>query len=335
MTKYAVLQITYMKSSKTFVPPFCIRGPHVQAILASNKVRTWGKNPMVDAEEEMVLEVGDGARLQGYFSPQVYRKPRGLVILLHGWEGSAESSYILSSGRYLYRHAYDIFRLNFRDHGDSHHLNEGLFLGTLIDEVFNAVKAIARMGEGNNVFIVGFSMGGNFALRIARRCSREPIENLKHIACISPALDPYKSTTAVDNDRLFRWYFLRKWKRSLLKKQGFFPAIYDFTDILQMTRCMEMTDVLVARYTDFKDSIDYFQRYTLLNNSLVDIAVPTTMITSADDPLIPIEDFHQLQLNKLTNLIVHHYGGHNGFIKGLLLRTWYDERIVQIFEETA
>jgi predicted alpha/beta-fold hydrolase len=322
-----------MKNSKAFIPPFCIRAPHVQAILASNKVRTRGRNPMVDAEEEMILEAGDGARLQGYFSPQASGISRGLVILLHGWEGSAESSYILSTGRYFYRHAYDTFRLNFRDHGDSHHLNEGLFLGTLIDEVFNAVKAVARMGERKKAYIIGFSMGGNFALRIARRCSREPIENLKHVACVSPALDPYKSTVAVDNDRLFLWYFMRKWRRSLLKKQSCFPARYDFTDILQMKKCMEMTDVLVARYTDFSDSRDYFRRYTLLNNSLEEIAVPTTMITSEDDPVIPVEDFHQLKLNELTSLIIHRYGGHNGFIENLLLKTWYDKRILQIFEE--
>lgn len=329
------MQPKQMKNSESFIPPFCIRAPHVQAILASSKVRTWGRNPMVDAEEEMILDAGDGARLQGYFSPQVSGRSRGLVILLHGWEGSAESSYILSTGRYFYRHAYDTFRLNFRDHGDSHHLNEGLFLGTLIDEVFNVVKAVARMGEGENAYIIGFSMGGNFALRIARRCSREPIENLKHVACVSPALDPYKSTLAVDNDRLFLWYFMKKWRRSLLKKQGYFPARYDFTDVLRMGKCMEMTDVLIARYTDFSDSRDYFRRYTLLNDSLEEIGVPTTMITSADDTVIPIEDFHQLKLNDLTSLIIHRYGGHNGFIDSLLLNTWYDKRILQIFEEAV
>ena len=52
------------------------------------------------------------------------------------------------------------------------------------------------MLAGVPAFIVGFSLGGNFALRIARRCRREPIDNLRHVFCISPVLDPEKATAA-------------------------------------------------------------------------------------------------------------------------------------------
>jgi predicted alpha/beta-fold hydrolase len=316
-----------------FYPPAVLRNAYLQSILSSNAIRAPRKNPIIDVEREILVDGGNDVRLLGLYSPQTSGTSKGLIIFLHGWEGSAASVYILSSGYFFYNAGYDIFRLNFRDHGESHRLNKGLFLGTLIDEAFRSVQEIARPIKGN-VFLMGYSMGGNFALRIARRCAEEHIENLRHIACISPPLDPHKTTAAVDEDRLFRWYFLRKWKRSLRRKQELYPSEYDFTDVLKLNTCLAMTDILLERYTNFSDRQDYFGRYTLLDNALMNIAVPTTIITAEDDPVIPATDFHSLKTNKKTRLIIHRYGGHNGFIEGYHLRTWYDRELLNIFDET-
>ena len=76
-----------------------------------------------------------------------FEKAAGQVILLHGWEGSADSTYILRTGNALYRRGYDIFRLNFRDHGDSHHLNRGIFYAVLLEEVFQAVRQATSLAS--------------------------------------------------------------------------------------------------------------------------------------------------------------------------------------------
>ena len=124
-----------MTTSSRFVPPAYLRAPFLQTALCSSRLRTLGSNPMRACARESIIDAGDGVRLQGFWSHQPHRPARGLVILLHGWEGSADSAYILSTGRFLFARGFDIFRLNYRDHGTTHHLNSGLFLGTLIDEV--------------------------------------------------------------------------------------------------------------------------------------------------------------------------------------------------------
>jgi predicted alpha/beta-fold hydrolase len=86
---------------------------------------------MQTAAQKKILQTSKGIQLLGYYSPQKKIPSQGLVIMLHGWEGSAESSYIVCTGRTLYRHGYDIFRLNFRDHGNSQHLNQGIFYAVL------------------------------------------------------------------------------------------------------------------------------------------------------------------------------------------------------------
>ena len=321
-----------MGDNNVFIPPRWLRGMYAQTILASSRIRTLGRNPILDVSREVILDAGDGVRLQGFFSPQVHQDPKGLVILLHGWEGSASSTYILHTGRYLYEHGYAVFRLNLRDHGQTHHLNEGMFYGTLLDEVFYSIKHAAELSDGRAVFLAGFSLGGNFALRIARKASDEPIDNLRGVMAISPALDPSKSTDKIDGNPLLRWYFLRKWKRSLMIKQELYPGLYDFSDVVMLDSTRAMTDILVARYGTYRDSNEYFRGYTLGADFFKDVRVPLTIVISRDDPVIPVSDFYRLQLSRNTDLVVHDYGGHNGFVYGVASATWYERRMSELFE---
>jgi hypothetical protein len=264
------------------------------------------------------------------------RQPRphskGLAILLHGWEGSSSSTYIRTTGRFLFSCGFDVFRLNLRDHGPSHHLNTGIFYAVLLDEVFDAVRQISEAEHARPVLLAGFSLGGNFVLRIAQRCAMQPIGNLKQIISISPVLNPDKATDRIDNSRLILKYFLKKWRRSLAVKQRLFPEHYDFSAILNVDNIREMTERLLARYSAYDSATSYFKGYTLINNDLQGITVPTTIITAEDDPIIPVEDFYDLHTSHATRLIVQPYGGHNGFLEGWRLNGWYEKVMVEAFE---
>ena len=197
------------------------------------------------------------------------------------------------------------------------------------------MNQVCRKAIGKPVFIVGFSLGGNFSLRIARRAHQAPIENLRHVVAISPVLDPAKSTLKIDQYPLIRHYFLRKWFESLKKKQHLFPDIYDFTPLISLKSIQGVTDSLLESYSNFKSAADYFADYSILKDALTDLAVDTTIITAEDDPIIPIEDFHQLEINDRTSLIIHNYGGHNGFIDGFFLKSWYEQQLADLFDETG
>ena len=96
-------------------------------------------------------------------------------MLFHGWEGSVESTYMLQTGSRLLAEGWDVFRLNFRDHGDSHDLNEALFHSCRIDEVVHALRRHrASAGRRDRWRSAGFSLGGNFALRAALQRAGAP-----------------------------------------------------------------------------------------------------------------------------------------------------------------
>jgi predicted alpha/beta-fold hydrolase len=321
-----------MLISNTFVPPLLLRPAHIQTLLASSTIRAWGNNAMRETAQEVILESPEGVRLLGSYSVQTLRPAKGLVILLHGWEGSASSTYILRTGKKLYQNGYNTFRLNFRDHGDSHQLNKGIFYAVLLDEVFQGVTQAAGLAGDLPVFMVGFSLGGNFVLRIISKSADSPIENLHHAVAISPVLDPQKSTTRIDQNPIIRDYFLKKWRRSLNKKQQLFPDQYDFDGVFSHKTLQAVTDVLLAKYSDYGSSRDYFKAYSVLNHAIENITVPTTIITAADDPIIPVEDFSDLRTNDLTNMAIQTYGGHNGFLKKLTLESWYEQELVELFD---
>ena len=289
---------------------------------------------MRHAARQVILTTRDNIRLMGLHSPQNAAKSGAEVILLHGWEGSADSTYILCTGNTLYQRGYGVFRLNFRDHGDSHHLNQGVFYAVLLEEVFQAVRQVCIQADGKPVFLVGFSLGGNFALRIARQMQQEPIENLAHVVAISPVLDPAKSTLKVDQYPLIRIYFLKKWLQSLEKKQRLFPDVYDFRPVMKLKTIQAVTDMMLENYSDFSSAEQYFRAYSLLKDALKNITVDTTIITAEDDPIIPVDDFYQLELNERTNLCIHDFGGHNGFIDGFFLKSWYEQQLADLFDNT-
>ncbi len=315
-----------------FIPPFYLKSTSIQTLLASSMMRTWGLNPLLQVAKEAILNPIEDVKLQGFYSSQPNGRAKGVVMLLHGWEGSINSAYILHTGRYLFENGFSVFRLNFRDHGHTHHLNPGLFYAVLLDEVFGAVQQAAAYESGLPFYLVGFSLGGNFVLRIARKCAEQPIGNLKHVISVSPALDPEKSTKAIDKNPILRNYFRGDWSRSLLKKQTCFPKLYDFREVVKRKTIMEMTDLLIERYSEFESSSDYFQHYAVLGNALENLTVPTTIITAQDDPIIPVEDFYDLKLSSTTDLIIHRYGGHNGFIQTLSGKAWYEKKIIDLHQ---
>ena len=122
--------------------------------------------PLLAAQREVLLDCGDGVRLQSFVSSPAHST--GLpVVLIHGWEGSAESLYVLSLAQRLFEQGFDVVRLNLRDHGDTHQLNRDLFHSCRLPEVVGAVHSLQQLFPHRPLQLVGFSLGGNFMLRVA------------------------------------------------------------------------------------------------------------------------------------------------------------------------
>ena len=308
-----------------YLPPWWLRNGHLQTMLGSSP---WRRRHGAEAlaalgtvTSEHLLDGGDGVRLHGLYSVVPGVEPRGLALLLHGWEGSAESSYMRLTAAQFLRRGFATFRLNFRDHGDSHHLNEALFHSNRIDEVVRAACDVARRfwpdaGPQRPLVAAGYSLGGNFALRLALRAPAAGLP-LARVAAVCPVLDP--ATTMAQMERGWRVYlhhFERKWRSSLLRKRALFPRTHDFDDRTLHLGMRELTEWLVRRHTDFGSLENYFDGYSIAGDRLSALQVPADILMAADDPVIPLVEFHALALPPHARLEIATHGGHCGFLLG-------------------
>jgi uncharacterized protein len=293
----------------------------------------------LQASRDHILDCGDGVRLLGHFSSQqaAGRPPaKQLAILLHGWEGSAESLYVLSLGSLLFELGCDVFRLNFRDHGPSHHLNEDIFHSCRLDEVVGAVKTIQAMLPDTHVTVAGFSLGGNFALRVAASAQKADLR-LERAIAVCPVLRPHSTMDILEHGSfVYRHYFMNKWKRSLRLKQSLFPQRYDFGPILEQRSIMAMTQILVERFSDFADLDSYLNGYAIVGDALAHLQVPSHILFALDDPIIPAEDLQALASTPFLHISAAAHGGHCGFMDRIGGASWADRQIAGlVFGEAA
>ena len=308
-----------MLTARDYRPPRSLRSPHLQSVLGSSAIRRRrgglalaSAGAITTAE---IVDAGDGVRLQGLHSTLPGREPRGLALLLHGWEGSAESSYMQFTAARLLARGFDVFRLNFRDHGDTHHLNEGLFHSNRIEEVVDAAAEVSRRYATRPMVVAGYSLGGNFALRVGLRAQSAGIP-LVHVAAVCPVLDPARTMDAMEQGLpLYLWYFERKWRGSLARKRALFPQQHDFDDRVLGLRMRPLTQWMVERHTQFGSLERYFDGYSIAGDRLAALRVPASILMAADDPVIPLDAFHALTLPSNVKLEIADHGGHCGFLE--------------------
>lgn len=322
------------EDSRDFRPPPGLRSGHVQSLLASSFIRRRAvlrrSGALSDAAEVWTLDGGDGIRLQGLYSAQASAS-RGLAVLLHGWEGSVHSNYVLANGARLYDEGFDVFRLNFRDHGDTHHLNHEIFHSCRIDEVVNSLRDLQQRLGAKRWCLAGYSLGGNFSLRVALRAGDAGL-SIGQVVAVNPVIDPAAAMHAMEHGvGFYERYFERKWSRSLRTKQQCFPELYGEESWYEIRGLRERTHYLATRHAGFESAEAYFEGYSIAGDRLAALGVPSTLLTSADDPVVPVADFEALPYNPLLELIITRYGGHCGFLKNWKMESFAEDVIASRF----
>ncbi len=328
-----------MSPSTEFRPPRWLRGKHLQSILPSLPGRRplveRRTRPMLAASRELLLDCGEGVRLQAFHSPAPLaararcRAPgRPTVVLLHGWEGSARSLYVLSLAQTLFEQGHDVVRLNLRDHGDTHHLNRDLFHSCRLPEVIGAVRRLQTLMPAQPLALAGFSLGGNFMLRIAAAAPQEGLR-LERAIGISPVLDPATCMDALENGlALYRRYFVHKWSRSLRRKQAAWPGEFEFNEMLGSGDLRRMTRELVLSHAGYSEVAAYFEGYAITGDRLAGLEVPATLVAALDDPIIPSADLARVARPAALRVVTTETGGHCGFLDSLTGPGWADRFVV-------
>jgi len=300
-----------------FKPRRGLSSGHLQTIVGNFFPR-----PPLDlpsTEELVEVDPADGSRVRCicHWQPEAIRAERLTLVLLHGLEGSSNSGYIRGITTRAWQAGMNVVRMNMRNCGDSEELTPTLYHSGRSDDVGAVVEHFtARLGL-KRVALAGYSMGGNLVLKLAGEWgNRAP---LIAVAAVCPAIDLAPSADALHEaqNRVYEYRFVRGLMRRLRRKAELFPSVYQVAGIGPIRSIREFDNKIVSRYCGFADADDYY--YRAASARVADrIAVPTLILSAADDPFIRLsaETRARLLANPHIQYIENRHGGHCAFLSG-------------------
>ena len=301
-----------------FVPRRGLRNGHAQTIAGNFLPRT---NSLPVGEQRIFKVHENGAPEEiavaclCHWQPQ--RRSVMTLVIIHGLEGSTESQYVIGTGSKAWAAGMNVVRMNMRNCGGTETLTPTLYHSGLSGDVDAVLKALIAEDGLEMVAIVGYSMGGNLALKLAGEYGAHPPPQLKAIATVSPAMDLAVSADALHcwYNRLYEMRFLINLKRRFRRKARLFPGRYDLRYLKNCSSLRDFDDQITARYEGFAGVDDYYARSS--SSRLAEhIALPALILHSLDDPFIRMlpETRRKLAANPHVTLVETHHGGHCAFL---------------------
>ena len=252
---------------------------------------------------------------------------RGLVVLIHGLGGSAESDYVRASALGLLAAGFNVARVDLRSAGQSGGTSAHMYHAGKTEDVRAVLRHLADVPEARDnetlaptLAVMGFSLGGAAALKLLG----EPLDGLPVFAgvAVSAPLDLTVGAGFLSNATfgLYEKYILSALRRdSLRSAPGGRPRVteQERRGIERARSLPEFDDVLTAPRNGWRDSAEYYE-VNSCNQFLGTITVPTLVIHSVDDPMIPASpyeaiDWHALAVSGPVRRAITARGGHVGF----------------------
>jgi predicted alpha/beta-fold hydrolase len=321
-------------AERPFEPhPLFVNG-HAQTLVAY----AWPRRFQLRAhrlDEERVFAIEAGVQLLAHCRWQNEPRTASTVVLVHGLEGSSSSIYILGTAAKAFRAGFNVVRLNLRNCGATEHLTPTLYNSGMSGDLNAVLNDLIERDQLQRIFIVGFSMSANMALKLAGEAPNQLPAQLSGICAVSPPVDLATSAVALEAraNWLYQQSFMRSLRRRMRHKQKLFPDLYDTTDIHLVRTVREFDDRYTSIHGGYENAEDYYARASALP-LIRHIQIPTLLIHAQDDPFIPFHSFRDpsLATNPSVIFIAPEHGGHVGFVAADTHgedRFWAENRIVQ------
>src|SRR5579862_6160890 len=301
---------------RAFRPLF--RNPHLLTILGNFWPRNhdFSRFPM---ENRFVRTDDDTEILVQTQRPVI--PPVGEVVLLHGLEGNGDSGYIHSMAFDALNAGFIAHRVHMRTCGGTEHLCKTLYHAGLTSDLHAYLRGLQSEGTGLPVFLIGFSLGGNVALKLAGELGETDL--IQGLCAISTPIDLAAGVRRIGewDNRIYERRFLGRMRARLLA-----TGRYSKEELEAARTLYEIDDRITAPSFGFSGADHYYATQSS-RNFLDRIRVPALLIQAKDDVFIPFESYLHpaLQSNPFLRLVATDYGGHLGYLSRDGARFWVDE----------
>jgi len=307
------------------MPPFdpVFRNPHLQTIAGHfwPRPRSRPRYPPVSRlfrTEPDVQVLVESQRPEG--------QAVGEIVTVHGLEGSGEAGYIRSLAAAALPRGFAVHAFHMRTCGGTERLCQTLYHAGLTSDLLSVLRDFQIEGR-TPVFLVGFSLGGNVALKLAGELSGRGPELIRGVCAASTPLDleACAQRLAHPSNRLYERRFIGRMRDRLCA-----TGRYGKGDFRGLRSIRQIDDRITAPSFGFGDAANYYRTQSCLGY-LADIRVPVLLIQSKDDTLVPFAPFatDAVRANPRIELRATDHGGHLGFLGRRPHRFWLDETILE------
>ena len=309
-------------------PPLFFKNGHFSTIY-SGLIRK--VDSLLQKRERIKLPDEDFLDLDWSFSKNVSKKA---IILLHGLEGNAQRPYITGSAKQLNSNGYDTCAVNFRGCSGEPNLLFKSYHSGATEDLNAVIHHILETKKYDEIYLKGFSLGGNMALKYLGENGTIPKE-IKGAICVSVPCDLYSSLQQLllPKNRLYSSRFKKHLIEKLRIKQQIFPNKISDAEIKKIKTLKDFDDIYTSKAHGFIDAIDYYTKSSCLQ-FLPYIKVPTLLINSINDSFLGAECYPTKEASSNSNLYLEtpKYGGHVGFY-GIENSTYTEKRTINFLNE--
>ncbi len=297
------------------------KNPHVQTIAG----HFWKRPPEPAPLENELFQPEEGVQIliQSQY-PATGR--RGDVVLVHGMEGSGSSGYVRSMASTLFHGGFAVHRFHMRTCGGTERMSRTLYHGGLTSDLIALLRAF-RDRECGPVFVVGFSLGGNVALKMAGELGEGAHSLVRGICAVSAPIDLEASALRIGRwqNRMYERRFVRR-MQARLRATGRYPE----PELRTLRSLRAIDEKITAPSFSFGAALDYYRSQSACR-FVERIRVPALLVQAKDDPFIPFQivTSPHIARNPFIELNAPEHGGHLGFISREGNRFWSDSVIMR------
>ena len=296
-----------------FTPHRGLSNGHLQTIVGNFMPRP--PFSVACTAQEVLVDPKDNSRVLCHCHWQADPASCLTLLLVHGLEGSSRSRYIQGLAARGWQAGCNVIRMNMRNCGGSDALTPTLYHSGLSGDVGAVIEYFTAQFGLKRVSLIGYSMGGNLVLKLAGEWGdRAP---LTAVAAVCPAIDLAAGSDALHEwrNRAYEYRFLVGLMRRFRRKASLFPGVYQPETIGPVRSIREFDDKILARYSEFRDADDYYDRAA--SARVVDrIRVPTLILCAQDDPFIRLlpETRSRILANPWIRFVETRHGGHCAYL---------------------
>jgi predicted alpha/beta-fold hydrolase len=297
------------------MPPFrplpLLGNPHVQTVLG-NLLR-WTRDRLPARTGVVPLPDGDALAVHDAH-PVAWRHGDPVVVLLHGLGGCHQSSYMRRMTNRLTAHGLRAVRVDLRGAGAGVTLARRFYNAGCSADIRAVLDHLARQHPASPLFVVGFSLGGNVALKLAGEAGPDLPPSLMGVAAIAPPIDLVRCSELIARLPFYDRFYVRHLVRQVSQQTAHFPDLEAPVFPRRLT-LRQFDDLFTAPRWRFADAVDYYRRSSALPH-VRRIELPCLIVAARDDPFVASQSFDEATPGPRTTIELARHGGHLGFLGG-------------------